>query len=159
MLLKQASIKVLLSGRATSLRVLLKYVLSKLTYVKFWEQGLIHSKYSRMLPVTIFSNGNHGSHELKTKQTKTKTQKTHKVFSPKSSAFRVLIKYYLTAIKKVIGVNGIIPERKGLEEIILSERKKLAEEIKKQCINCSRFITRGVRTFSLFWKPKGNLRM
>lgn len=51
------------------------------------------------------------------------------MFSSKPGILKVLIKHYLT-ISKALGVTGITPERKGLEEIILGEM--LTKEIKNK---------------------------
>lgn len=56
-----------------------------------------------------------------------------KVFSSKPSILKVLIKHCLTMISKDLGVTGISPERKGLEEIILGEM--LTKEIKNRETN------------------------
>lgn len=73
----------------------------------------MQSKHFRMPPFIIFSDRN------KSWVTRINLQNPNEMFNPKPSTFKVLFKRYLTMISKELGVNGITPNRKGLEEIIL----------------------------------------
>lgn len=78
------------------------------------------------------------------------------MFSSKPSILKVLIKHYLTMISKALGVTGITPERKGLEEIILGE---MLTKSKNRVTNGTKVEQNIQREVSEHFPCSGNLRI